>query len=112
GDEGLDDDQLAWRARAALRAGRWPAVRAAIDLMSPATRQEPAWTYWYGRALAVNGEETGSRAYFLRLAGKSDFYGLLADEELGYFAALPDVRHEPTNAEVDAAKVDPGLARA
>ena len=112
GDEGLDDDQLAWRARAALRAGRWPAVRAAIDLMSPATRQEPAWTYWYGRALAVEGEETGSRAYFLRIAGKTDFYGLLADEELGYFATLPDVRHEPTNAEVDAARVDPGLARA
>ena len=41
--------------RAALRAGRWPVVRESIDAMSAPARQEPAWSYWYGRALAAAG---------------------------------------------------------
>jgi soluble lytic murein transglycosylase len=108
----LDDDQLAWKVRAALRVGRWDVVRDTIDLMSATTRHEPAWTYWYGRALAAQGEETGSRAYFLRIAGQTDFYGLLAAEELGYVSTLPESIYVPTEAEVDAARQDPGLARA
>src|SRR5438128_8895797 len=87
GDLRMDDDQLAWKARAALRRGSWQTVREAIDRMSPEQRREAAWTYWYGRALAAQGEETGSRAYYLRIAGQTDFYGLLASEELGYVQA-------------------------
>jgi peptidoglycan lytic transglycosylase len=108
----LDDDQLAWKVRAALRAGNWPLVRDTIDRMGSAQRHESAWTYWYGRALASQGEETGSRAYFLRIAGQTDFYGLLAAEELGYVSTLPETSYVPTDAEVEAARQDPGLARA
>jgi len=108
----LDEEQLAWKVRAALRAGRWDVVRETIDLMPATTRHESAWTYWYGRALAAQGEETGSRAYFLRIAGQTDFYGLLAAEELGYVSTLPESIYVPTEAEVDAARQDPGLARA
>src|SRR5258706_612364 len=39
GDTRLDDDQLEWKARAAMRRGRWATVRDAIDRMSAATRQ-------------------------------------------------------------------------
>jgi soluble lytic murein transglycosylase len=110
--KGLDEDQLAWKVRAALRAGRWDTVRETIDLMPAITRHESTWTYWYGRALAAQGEETGSRAYFLRIAGQTDFYGLLAAEELGYVSTLPESIYVPTEAEVDAARQAPGLARA
>jgi len=112
GDTKLDDDQLAWRARAALRRGRWSTVRDSIDRMSPAAKQEPAWTYWYGRALAAQDEESGARAYYLRLAGQTDFYGLLASEELGYVVALPKLTYEPTDEDVASAAREPGLARA
>jgi soluble lytic murein transglycosylase len=108
----LDDDQLAWKVRAALRAGRWDVVRETIDLMPATTRHESAWTYWYGRALAALGEATGSRAYFLRIAGQTDFYGLLAAEELGYVSTRPESIYIPTEAEVDAARQEAGLARA
>ena len=108
----LDDDQLAWKVRAALRAGRWDVVRETIDLMPAGMRHESAWTYWYGRALAAQGEDTGSRAYYLRIAGQTDFYGLLAAEELGYVSTLPEAIYVPTEAEVDAARQAPGLARA
>ena len=76
--------------------GQWQTVREAIDRMSAEARHDPAWTYWYGRALAAQGDETGARAYFLRIAGQPDFYGLLANEELGYVAALPEMAYVPT----------------
>jgi peptidoglycan lytic transglycosylase len=112
GQHPLDEDQLAWKVRAALRAGNWPVVRDTIDLMPTWQRHEANWTYWYGRALAAQGEETGSRAYYLRIAGQTDFYGLLAAEELGYVSTLPETSYVPTEAEVEAAHQDAGLARA
>jgi soluble lytic murein transglycosylase len=108
----LDEDQLAWKVRAALRSGNWEVVRDAIDLMPAGMRHESNWTYWYGRALAAKGEAVGSRAYFLRIAGQTDFYGLLAAEELGYVSTLPEAVYVPTEAEVDVARHDQGLARA
>jgi soluble lytic murein transglycosylase len=108
----LSDEQLAWKARAALRAGDWQAVRDAIDRMSARTRQDAAWTYWYGRALGAHGVADGARAYFLRIAGQPSFYGLLAAEELGGMAVVPEPYHVPTDAEVEVARLNPGLARA
>ena len=112
GDTRLDDEQLAWKVRAALRRSNWTVVADAIDRMSLETRREPAWIYWYGRALAEQGQETGSRAYFLRIAGQTDFYGLLADEELGYVATVPEATHVPSEEDIEKAKRNPGLARA
>src|ERR687895_372668 len=82
GDTPLDDRHLAWKVRAALRDGQWQTVRQAIDRMSFGAAHQQPWIYWYGRALAAQGDEMGSRAYFLRIAGQTDFYGLLASEEL------------------------------
>lgn len=50
-DRDLSDDMLAWKARAALRQGRWPAVLSAIGAMSDEVRADPTWTYWKARAL-------------------------------------------------------------
>jgi len=107
----LDEDELSWKVRAALRAGRWKVVRDTIDLLPVSSRHEPNWTYWYGRALGALGEETGSRAYYLRIAGQTDFYGLLASEELGYVSTIPESLYVPTDAEVEAAGKASGLAR-
>ena len=108
----LTDEELAWKARTALRRGQWRVVRDAIDRMSAGARQDPAWTYWYGRALAAQDEEAGARAYYLRIAGQTDFYGLLASEELGYVVAPPEKTFVPSEDEVAAAGRVPGLERA
>jgi|SRR5579862_1046115 len=108
----LNDEQLAWKARAALRAADWQAVRDAIDRMSVIARQDPAWTYWYGRALAVQGSAEGARAYYLRISGQPSFYGLLAAEELGIMTMAPEPFYVSAEADVVAAKAVPGLARA
>jgi soluble lytic murein transglycosylase len=108
----LSDEQLAWKARAALRAADWQAVRDAIDRMSVSARQDAAWTYWYGRALGAQGVADGARAYYFRISGQPNFYGLLAAEELGAMAGVPEPFHVATENDVEAARLNPGLARA
>lgn len=108
----LDDNQLAWMARAGLRASRWDVVRDAIDAMPTRMRGEATWTYWYGRALAAEGQPTRARDYYLRIAGQTDYYGLLATEELGYTAAVPATAHVPSEDEVAAAGENAGVKRA
>jgi soluble lytic murein transglycosylase len=112
GDTPLDDEQLAWKARAGLRTADWRAVREAIDRMSAEERHIPTWTYWYGRALAAGGDDAAARAHYLRIADAPEFYGLLANEELGNASAPPRDTYVPSAAELDAASRDPGLARA
>ena len=112
GDARLDGHQLAWKVRAALRRGHWKTVRSTIDRMPAEMRQESGWTYWYGRALAAAGDEAGARAYFLRIAGQTEFYSQLASEELGYVPAIPDGTYLPTDEEVKAAGELAGLQRA
>lgn len=107
----LTDEQLAWKARAALRAGRWQEVRDAIDPMSSGARQDQAWTYWYGRALDAQGDAQGAREHYLRIAGQPIYYSVLATEELGGEATLPPY-HEPSEAEVDEVRRHPELVRA
>jgi soluble lytic murein transglycosylase len=112
GDAPLADEHLVWKARAALRAGEWRTLREAIDPMSILARQDPAWTYWYGRALAAQGDPAGARAYYLRLAGQPYYYALLASEELGQEASIPQPFHVPAEDEVDAARRHAELSRA
>jgi soluble lytic murein transglycosylase len=112
GDAPLADEHLVWKARAALRAGNWRTLREAIDPMSILARQDPAWTYWYGRALAAEGNPAGARAYYLRIAGQPYYYSLLATEELGQEASIPQPHHVPAEEEVDAVRKHAELSRA
>ena len=89
GDLPLSMEVQAWRARAALRAVAWIDVQAAIDAMGASQRQESAWRYWRGRALAAKGRMTEANAIFEALAGETNFYGVLAAETLGRHFVLP-----------------------
>jgi peptidoglycan lytic transglycosylase len=108
----LEDTQLAWKARAALLAGRWQAVLDAIEPMSPQARLDLAWTYWSGRARAALGDAEGARKQYRSIAGLPYYYSVLATEELGGEASIPRPYHEPTEAEVDEARANVELTRA
>jgi len=111
----LTDDMLAWKARAALRAGEWRSVTAAIGAMSEAQQQDPAWIYWKGRALkALGGDERReqARALFGSIAGTRGFYELLALEELGQRAAVPPRPAPLTAEEKNSARSNAALNRA
>jgi soluble lytic murein transglycosylase len=108
----LSDDQLAWRARIAMRIENWDEVRTSIDRMSAVAKTDPAWTYWYGRAERELGSPLEAEGYFGRIAGEHSFYGRLAADELGVRLRIPPRAPLPTEAEIAEAAAIPGLARA
>lgn len=108
----LDDNQLAWQARAGLRAGRWQTVLDTIERMSPQARLDLAWTYWSGRARGALGDAEGAREQFQRIADQPYYYSVLATEELGGAVSIPLPHHEPSETEVDEARANVELARA
>jgi len=55
-DTGLNKDQLAWYARAAIRESNWEEVLKAIDKMTAEQSKEGAWRYWKVRALKAQNK--------------------------------------------------------
>ena len=108
----LNDQQLAWKVRIALRAKSWPDVLAAVDAMSPKEAQEPAWRYWKARAAKAQGRAAEAQALFTALATDFSFYGQLAAEELGGRGKTPAASYKPTRDEVQAMAKVPGFQRA
>ncbi len=115
-DADLNDDLLAWKVRAALRAGQWKQVGRAIDAMSPTARQDSTWTYWKARSLtagrAGDEERAQARQLYERIAASTGFYEQLALEELGERVTPPPAPAPLTDAEKAAARANPGLQRA
>ena len=103
GDLPLPPEVQAWRARAALRALAWSDVQAAIDAMPEIQRQESAWRYWKGRALAARGHAAEANVLFEALAADTNFYGVLAAESLGRNFEIPASEPLPSPPEVLAA---------
>jgi soluble lytic murein transglycosylase len=111
-DANLSDDQHAWYARAALRAQDWAALDRAVERMPARLAAQPEWVYWLGRAHAAQGRKEEARALFLGLAERHDYYGHLANDELGWPAAFPVPAEPPTAAELAEVEANPGLRRA
>ena len=112
----LNDDLLAWQARAALRGGQWAGVRAAVAAMSEPLRQDPTWIYWRARAEAALAKTDEARAAARQpleaIASDRSFYGKLALEELGRPITPPPVPAPLTAEERAAARGNAGLNRA
>ncbi len=113
GDAALNPKQLAWRARAALRANNWHEVWESIGAMSQQQQNEGAWRYWKGRALMALGRPEEAEALFVGLSREYNFYGQLASEELGGApgAGMGSVHYQPSDAEYDAIQAMPGIQR-
>ncbi len=111
----LHDDHLAWKTRAALRAGQWQVVQDAIGAMRAPQREEPTWIYWSARALTklANTETARTQATSLlqSIAGVRGFYEQLALEELGQRITVAPRPAPLTVEEKEAARLNPGLNR-
>ena len=112
GDIPLADEQLAWKARIALRQQDWKEVRNSIERMSPIARAEAPWVYWLGRADAALGNAAEARVLYSSLAGEFHFYGRLAAEELGLGFQIPPHVVPPTPEEIEQVAAVPALQRA
>lgn len=114
------EETLAWKARAALRSGRWQQAAQAINAMAPADQRDPTWVYWKAyslRAVGVGSQDAESfRQLSLELlgsiAGQPHFYGMLAAEDLGRSLTPPAKPAPLTTQELTGARSNPGLSRA
>ena len=112
GDTPLSEDQIAWKARAALRAGDWKLVRSTIEAMPPQLAEKPDWIYWLARALQASDRREEARVMFERIGGQPNFYSNLANEELGRPIIVPPKAVKPTREEVVTIGNIPALRRA
>ena len=112
GNAPLSDDGYQWKVRAALRAHEWGVVHKTIEAMPATLAALPEWIYWLGRALKAGGRTTDADALFEKIAGQPNFYGNLADEELGRSIMPPAKARATTNEEQTAARQNPGIKRA
>jgi soluble lytic murein transglycosylase len=107
----MNDYQLEWKARAALRIGDWKTLIAAVDAMVKENQDSP-WRYWKARALKATGREAEALALLKPLSQEYLFYGQLALEELGGKVSAPPPGHTPTAADIQAMSQNPGIRRA
>ena len=108
----LNRDQIAWKARAALRVKQWETVQETIDAMPRDMREEQAWQYWYGRALKEKSQIVAANKIWLPLSRERTYYGLLAEEELGEIIGAPPASYKATKEDILAAQSIPGIQRA
>ena len=108
----LDDSQLAWKARAAMREGNWNVVLSSIEAMSADAREEEIWRYWKARALKSLGRISESNAILAGLSHEKDYYGQLALEEMGTVMTLPPEPYKASDAEISEVAHLPGVERA
>ena len=112
-DSQLNGNQLAWRTRAALRAGNWHEVWSSISAMQPTQQSEGAWRYWKARAWKALGRDTEADALFSELSHEYNFYGQLAAEEFGSApaAGMMTVSYQPTMIEMEVMLSQPAMQR-
>ncbi|SEP24955.1 lytic transglycosylase domain-containing protein [Nitrosovibrio sp. Nv6] len=108
----LSDAQLGWKTRAALRAGDWNLVLESIEAMSTPEQQTGVWRYWKARALKSRGKTTEANVILAPLSTEHNFYGQLAEEELGVTIGTPAESYKPSKKEIAATERLPGIKRA
>jgi soluble lytic murein transglycosylase len=86
-------------------------VRSTIEKMSPTLAAQPDWTYWLGRAYRAGGRVEDANALFTKIAGLPNFYGNLADDELGRPIMTPPKAAAPTREELVTVNANPGVQR-
>lgn len=108
----LDREQLAWKARAAMRIQNWTAMQSAIAEMSSSQQEESVWRYWKARAFKEQKQIPQANAILVQLSHERTYYGLLAEEELGDAMSEPPSVYKASEEEVQAIANMPAIQRA
>ena len=105
----FSDLQAMWRARAALRTGKWQEIYLVIESMPAEMKEESVWRYWKARALKNLNAHYPANLIFARLSQEDDYYGLLALEELPPRIETQPAKYQVTPDDLTEAESNPGL---
>lgn len=108
----LGDEGLAWEARSALLVGNWDVVQRSITAMSDTAKAQTVWRYWLARSERMQGHVRAANMLLLPLSSQYDFYGLLAQEDLGDVISNPIINFTVSGDEVNAVAQQAGIQRA
>jgi soluble lytic murein transglycosylase len=97
----LDSVGREWWARAAMWAGNWDEVRAAIAAMRPAEQADWPWLYWAARAADESGDQDAARSLYNAALPGDNYYSAMAAARLGE-RVIPRLELIP----LDAAQVE------
>jgi soluble lytic murein transglycosylase len=97
----LDAVGREWWARAAMWAGNWGEVRAAISVMRPAEQADWPWLYWAARAAEESGDDDAARSLYNAALPGDNYYSAMAAARLGE-RVIPRLEPIP----LDAAQVE------
>lgn len=111
-DAQLDNEQMAWRVRTALRVQNWPQVQAMIEAMPPSEQEAASWRYWKARALKAQKQVGAANAMLVPLSREHHYYGLLALEELGDIMMAPGALYKASADELKQMENRPAIQRA
>ncbi len=113
-DTPLNDQQQAWRVRAALRTQDWGSVLSGIEAMASLQQNEATWRYWKARALQALGRHVDALEIFVPLSAEHTFYGELAREEISRTPVLSVMQptFQPDKKELEDMERLPGVQRA
>lgn len=78
-----DSQLLEWWARFLLNKQDWPAVISVVEQMPDDTRNDDRWQYWLAQAKLRSGQVKPPSEQLQELAGRANYYGFLAADELG-----------------------------
>lgn len=112
GETPMTPVQREWRVRAALRVENWSRVQSSIESLANDERNASEWVYWLARARTAQGSPAEAEVLYTRIAHATDFYGLLAAEELGRLFRPPPADDAVADRDRARASTDPGVQRA
>jgi soluble lytic murein transglycosylase len=98
----LTDSAREWQARAAMWAGDWDLVAAAIAAMSELGRAQVAWRYWAARAAEERELDAEAEAAYTEILDTDNYYSAMAATRLGKRVVPRQMAFRPDAAAIDA----------
>ncbi|MEM7611364.1 MAG: transglycosylase SLT domain-containing protein, partial [Pseudomonadota bacterium] len=111
-DQAADERVIEWRARTAMREGRWGDVLRIIAAMPSALSASERWRYWEATALKETGQTEVAEALMAVLATERSYYGFLAADVSGLPYAFDHAELDVSDERLAALANDPQLVRA
>jgi soluble lytic murein transglycosylase len=107
-----DSQLLEWWSRFLLSRQDWTGLIDVIAQMPEDIRSDDRWSYWFAQASLRSGQLQSPPTSLEELAGKANYYGFLAADELGLAYNICPLQPDITEADIERMADNAGFERA